>query len=191
MCDSEDLLRAGRRKGWDEMRNLPTPTFMSFSPSCPLKQSKTPHSNGSVLRDSGVLWQRGGDTELSFSCSHEKLSVAPSLPWHRDAYPAFLYYWLFWLCAALCSFLSQNQIRISFNQLCPPTNCSFCLACTKALYVKGIAIWSCFFDSVVFSDLSGYKYDSPLSEEPARSAGSDPVFMVWLLSLTHKWMAYW
>lgn len=82
------------------------------------------------------LWQTVRDTELSFSCSHEEHSVAPSLPWHRDAYPALLYYWLFWLCAALCSFLSQNQIRIGFNQLCPPTNRSFCLACTKAFVSK-------------------------------------------------------
>lgn len=51
MCDSEDLLRAGRRRGWHEMRNLSAPTFMSFSPSFPLKQSKTPHSDGSVLGD--------------------------------------------------------------------------------------------------------------------------------------------
>lgn len=122
------------------------------------------------------LWQTARDMELSFSCSHEEHLVASSLPWHRDAYPALLYYWAFWLCAALRSFSSQTQIRISSNQLCPPTNRSFSLACTKAFVCKRNCNLELVFDSMVFSAPSGYKYDSPLSEEPVPSAGSDPVF---------------
>lgn len=135
MCDSEDLLRAGRRRGWHEMRNLSAPTL------CPFLLVSL-WSTVKLLTVMGLcwvtwfLWQTARDMELSFSCSHEERLVASSLPWHRDAYPALLYYWAFWLCAALRSFSSQTQIRISSNQLCPPTNRSFSLACTKAFVCK-------------------------------------------------------
>lgn len=58
---------------------------------------------------------------------------------------------------------------------------------TKALHVKGIAIWDLFwgfFDSMAFSAQSGYNYVSSLSEDPG--AGWDPDFMVRMLSVTHK-----
>lgn len=47
-------------------------------------------------------------------------------------------------------FLSPYQVRISFTQLHPPTNCRFCLACTEVLYVKEIAIWSGFLTALCF-----------------------------------------